>query len=59
MDMKDELKREISSPIEKNDTVPIQIPRKLKESEADGLFWGAGYVAHRMKSVQNLGNFIL
>ena len=28
-----------------------------KESELDGLDWGSGYVARRMKYVQNLGDY--
>ena len=30
----------------------ITIPRKLKESAADGMFWAAGFIAFRMKEVQ-------
>ena len=37
--------------------VKFRIPIKYKESEIDGLDWGCGYVARRMKYVQNLGDF--
>ena len=37
--------------------VKFKIPLKLKEAELDGLDWGCGYVAKRMKKVQNLGDF--
>ena len=33
----------------------VKIPRNLKESAADGMFWAAGFIAFRMKEVQSLG----
>ena len=34
----------------------IKIPRNLKESAADGMFWACGFIAYKMKEIQpNLG----
>ena len=30
----------------------IKIPRKLKESAADGMFWACGFIAYKMKEIQ-------
>ena len=56
MDLKPELMAEIKSfefPVKCD--IKFRIPQKYKESELDGLDWGAGYVVKRMKYVQNLG----
>lgn len=29
--------------------VPIKFPKKMKECEIDGLFWGASYISKRCK----------
>ena len=29
--------------------IPIKLPKNLKESETDGLYWGASYVSKRCK----------
>ena len=56
MDLKPELMAELKKfkcPIKCE--IKFRIPQKYKESELDGLDWGAGYVVKRMKYVQNLG----
>ena len=35
--------------------ISIVIPRRLRESEADGMFWAAGFIAKTMKDIQPLG----
>ena len=37
--------------------IKFKIPQKLKEAELDGLDWGCGYVAKRMKNVEKLGDY--
>ena len=35
----------------------VRLLRSLKESQADGMYWAAGYVALRMKNIQILGAY--
>ena len=35
--------------------ISIVIPRRLRESEVDGMFWAAGFIAKEMKDIQPLG----
>jgi len=30
----------------------VKIPRRLKEAEEDGIFWGASYIAKRCQKIQ-------
>ena len=55
--MKETLQKDLDLPNQTSETdpKPIKIPRRLSESESDGMFWAAGYVAHRMRNIQNLG----
>ena len=39
-----------------NDIEMPTIPRFLSESAVDGMYWAAGFVAMRMKGIQNLGD---
>ena len=55
-DMKDELSKDLKKEKFCDDSL-IMIPRKIKESEADGIFWGAGFVAFKMKDIQPLGAY--
>lgn len=42
-------------PLNKNFSFENFLP--VKEAELDGLDWGCGYVAKRMKNIQNLGDY--
>ena len=57
MDLKPILMRDLESPEQNIEQINVKIPRKLKESESDGLFWGAAYVAQRCRNVQDLGAY--
>ena len=55
--MKDALLDDINQIKPDFGTTSIKIPKKFRESEADGMFWAAGFVAFKMKHIQNLGAY--
>ena len=57
-DLKDEVLMDLQRPENKFDTSIIKIPRNISETEMDGMYWGAGFVAFRMKEIQNLGTYV-
>ena len=57
MDLKEPLLADLKKPELDVEVFKFKIPLKYKESELDGLDWGSGYVARRMKYIQNLGDY--
>ena len=55
--LKNPLQKDLELPDQSSDIQPVKIPRKLSESQKDGIFWAAGYIAHRMRKVQSLGAY--
>ena len=53
--MQETLTEGLKAPKQIANKISIIIPRKLKESEADGMFWAAGFIAKAMKNIQPLG----
>ena len=54
-DLQEILTEGLKAPEQIANANPIKIPRKLRESEADGMFWAAGFIAKAMKNIQPLG----
>ena len=54
-DLQETLTEGLKAPKQIANKISIIIPRKLKESEADGMFWAAGFIAKAMKNIQPLG----